>query len=207
MIQALIIMQHLIKNKLGLTLIEVVVALGVVTTGVIAGLTLTIFNLNTAQSSETRLVAANLAREGLEVIRQKRDSNWLAGNVWNQGLMEAGQYRLTVNFDESVNKWSTASQTVDIENCNDCRIYINAASGVYSHNNTGTLPTSYKRWLGLKEICWQEAIASETVLAYGQECADFNQPLAGYEAEVLVTWTENSRDHSLSAVDRLYDWR
>ena len=200
-------MNKFIKNKIGLTLIEVVVALGVVTTGVISGLTLTTYNLNTAVSSATRLVAANLAREGIEVVRQKRDSNWLANVPWNQGIVEANKYRLIVSFDEVSNQWTTVSQVVDIANCSDCQIYLNPATGVYSHNNIGTLPISYKRWLGLKEICWQAAVSAEVILAAGQECVDVNQPLVGYEVESLVTWTENGRDHSLSVVDRLFDWR
>ena len=200
-------MNKLIKNKFGLTLIEVVVALGVVTTGVISGLTLTAYNLTTAVSSATRLVAANLAREGIEVIRQKRDSNWLEGAPWNQGMVEANKYRLTVYFNEASNQWTTVSQVVNINNCNACQIYLNPNTGVYSHNDTGTLPTAYKRWLGLKEICWQAAVSAEVILAAGQKCADVNQPLVGYEVESLVTWTENSRAHSLSVVDRLYDWR
>ena len=200
-------MNKFIKNNFGLTLIEVVVALGVVTTGVISGLTLTAYNLTTAISSETRLVASNLAREGLEVIRQKRDSNWLANLTWNQGIVEANKYRLTVDFDAAGNQWTTVSQVVDMDSCSACQIYLNPNNGVYSHNNTGTLPTAYKRWLGLKEICWQEAVGVEAVLAYGQKCADFSQPLVGYEVESLVTWTENNRPHSISVVDRLFDWR
>lgn len=201
-------LKNFFKNQpAGLTLIEVVVALGVVTTGVLAGLTLTTYNLNTSVASASRLVAANLAREGIEVIRQKRDSNWLAGQPWNQGIVEAGKYRLTVYFDEAGNQWSTVSQAVDLANCDDCRIYLDPATGVYSHNNAGALPTSYKRWLGLKEICWQAQNSSEAILAAGQQCAGVNQPLVGYEVESLVTWRENGRDHSLSVVDRLYDWR
>lgn len=201
-------LKNFFKNqRAGLTLIEVVVALGVVTTGVLAGLTLTTYNLNTSVASAARLVASNLAREGIEVIRQKRDANWLASVSWNQGIVEANKYRLTVNFDEVGNQWTTVSQAVEIENCPACQIYLDPATGVYSHNDTGALPTSYKRWLGLKEICWQEAIGSETILAAGQQCADVNQPLVGYEVESLVTWRESNRDHSLSVVDRLYDWR
>ncbi|MFA6304450.1 MAG: prepilin-type N-terminal cleavage/methylation domain-containing protein [Patescibacteria group bacterium] len=191
----------------GFTLIEVVVALGVVTTGVIAGMTLTSYNLNISSTSESRLVASNLAREGIEVVRWFRDSNWLANLPWNQSIVEVGKYRLTVDFDEANNTWATVSQIVDLDACTDCQIYLDAATGVFSHNNIGTNLTSYKRLISLKEICWQEAVGSEAILANGQKCSDVAAPLIGYEVSSQVSWNESGKQHLLEAVDRLYDWK
>ncbi|MCX6785803.1 MAG: hypothetical protein NTZ18_03050 [Candidatus Komeilibacteria bacterium] len=193
-----------IKQQIGQTLLEVIIALAVITTGVVSSLSLTSYNLTTVFSSETRLIAANLAREGIEAARQLRDSNWLAGNPWNQGIVDAGKYRLTVNFDPSANAWTTQSQAVDIGACANCQLYL-AGSGVYSHNAAGNTATAYKRLITLKQICWQDVSGSEVVMAVGQNCGA--NPLIGYQVESLLAWTEAGRAHQLSVIDRLYDWK
>jgi hypothetical protein len=43
-----------------------------------AGLGLSVHSLNVSQSSRSQIIAANLAREGIDVVRMMRDSNWLA---------------------------------------------------------------------------------------------------------------------------------
>ena len=177
-----------------------------VVTGVTAGLTLTSYNLTSAVASEGRLVAVNLAREGIEVIRNLRDTNWLAGNPWDNGITVPGFYRLTVNFDESANQWTAQTQAAGIDSCAACQIYFDAAAGIYSHNLAPEV-TPYKRLITLREICWQEVLGEPAVLAAGQNCSDFGQELVGWEVISEVTWHEASRPHNLKVIDRLYDWR
>jgi len=43
---------------------------------------------------QDRLVAANLAMEGIEVIRNIRDNNWHQGAAWDRWLDENGIYRV-----------------------------------------------------------------------------------------------------------------
>jgi len=74
-----------IKNK-GFTIIEVTISIFVITIGIIG-----IYNLvpqvvlNNAVNIN-RLVASQLSMEGLEIIRNIRDSNWLKGQSWDLGL-------------------------------------------------------------------------------------------------------------------------
>lgn len=187
---------------------EVIVALGILVTGIISGLTLTTFNLNVSAAGEGRLMAANFAREGLEVIRQKRDSNWLAGDDWHTGILEDPQnnYRLTVNFDPTDNSWSTADQTVDIAGCSDCQLYYNAGNGVFSHNDGGEL-TSFKRLITIQEICWSELSEEEAVLDNNEHCQSFGLGLIGWQLTSQITWHDNNQDHDLKIIDRIYDWK
>jgi len=194
------------EGSAGFTIIEVVVALGVVVTGVIAGLTLTTYNLNVAVASDFKLIAANLAREGVEAVREVRDSNWLENNPWDMGLTDLAGYRLTANFDSSANLWSFNVQTTDIANCDNCKIYLDKASGVYSHNALNS-PTNFKREIILQQICWQDAVGDEVVLNPGLSCEDQEQELAGLEVHSLVTWLETGKPQQLEAVDKLYNWR
>ena len=64
------------NNKQGFTLLEVLLALSVLSVGIMAAFTLALANLNTARDNYQRIRAANLAREGLELARNVRDTNW-----------------------------------------------------------------------------------------------------------------------------------
>ena len=70
-----------IRYQNGQTLIETVVALFILITGISAGLTLAIYSFSTTADLGNRLAATGLAREGLEVVRRMRDSNWLGDSL------------------------------------------------------------------------------------------------------------------------------
>ena len=66
--------------KKGQGLLETIVAIGVMMTGLISVMSLVVSNLNSEREAATRYQAVNLAREAIELVRNTRDSNWLAGN-------------------------------------------------------------------------------------------------------------------------------
>ena len=59
-----------VSDKKGLGLIEAIIALAVILTGVISGLTLTAYNLNASASSEARLIAMAYAYEQASMQRR-----------------------------------------------------------------------------------------------------------------------------------------
>lgn len=65
------------QKEAGFTLIEVLASLAVFTIGIVAIMTLGFSNYNTSRDNLDRIIAANLAREGIELIRNRRDTNWL----------------------------------------------------------------------------------------------------------------------------------
>ena len=78
----------------GQSLLELIVALGVILAGVLGGLTLVISSITAARRTQQQIIAQNLAREGLELVRSVRDSNWLDPNyptspdAWDRGLID-----------------------------------------------------------------------------------------------------------------------
>ncbi|MEK7568800.1 MAG: prepilin-type N-terminal cleavage/methylation domain-containing protein [Patescibacteria group bacterium] len=77
--------------KKGFTLIETMVALTVVLVAVVGPISLIGNSLRNIYFARDKMVAINLAQEGIEVVRQKRDSNLLAGAIWDSGL-NTGSY-------------------------------------------------------------------------------------------------------------------
>ena len=65
----------------GFTLIEGVIASGIIATSLVVAVTLAVSNLSAAQANSDRILAGQLAREGIEVVRNIRDSNWLRREV------------------------------------------------------------------------------------------------------------------------------
>lgn len=79
---------NLLHDHRGETLVEVLIALVVLIMGAFAGVKLLGLAVINTQVAEERVIATNLAREGLEAVRSIRDTNWLryAGerrHCWN----------------------------------------------------------------------------------------------------------------------------
>lgn len=83
-------------SRAGFTLIETMVALALVTIAMGPVFILAISSVNAASRIEHNLIAANLAQEGIEVVRNIRDTNWLAGTAFDNNL-PAGTWRAEWN--------------------------------------------------------------------------------------------------------------
>src|SRR5690349_15867683 len=69
------------NSESGQTLIETLAAIFVLTMAIVAALSLAINILSTTNLNQNQIVATNLAREGVELIRMIRDTNWLSDDA------------------------------------------------------------------------------------------------------------------------------
>lgn len=67
----------MIKKRKGETLIEIIIAMGILTIGAFIGGTLITDSLRSTVVNKNYLLAVNLSREGIEAVRAIRDTNWL----------------------------------------------------------------------------------------------------------------------------------
>lgn len=74
------------SKERGFTLIETFVAITILVTAVAGPLTLAQKGLTSALIARDQLMASFLAQEGIEYVRQQRDSNSLQGLSWLNGL-------------------------------------------------------------------------------------------------------------------------
>ena len=65
----------------GQTLIETMVAVFVLTMGIVAALGLANFAVSTSRNIVKQITGMGLAREGVEAIKNMRDTNWLKGTL------------------------------------------------------------------------------------------------------------------------------
>lgn len=79
-------MKQNLEIKKGFTIIEVIVAIFVIVTGFVGVLSLVTQTVSSATYSKDKLIAAYLAQEGIEIVRNIRDTNWISGVGWDTDL-------------------------------------------------------------------------------------------------------------------------
>ena len=75
----------------GFTLIEIMAAISVMAIGILGVFSLVPMAISVGAENSGRFTASQLALEGLEIVKNIRDSNWLEqntdpANLWNEGL-------------------------------------------------------------------------------------------------------------------------
>lgn len=73
-------------NKKGFTLLEVLMAIFILTVAVGASYILIQKTFLASALTQSKLIAYYIAQEGIENIRNIRDTNWLNGAAWNEGI-------------------------------------------------------------------------------------------------------------------------
>lgn len=73
-----------VGGKAGFTLVEVIVATSIITVGVLSTVVVANVTVQASNANQDSVVATNLAREGIELVRNLRDSNWAIYGVQEQ---------------------------------------------------------------------------------------------------------------------------
>lgn len=149
----------------GFTLIEVIAAMFVITVGVVGALIAIQQTMFYTQTSVSRLTATYLAQEGIEIVRNIRDGNWLELNpIWDDGLTGCEPEGVGCQADYSNN------QSLDSFTGNLLKIdggfyqYSSGTSTPFTRKITITKPEAKKievevtvRWDG-REVTAQESL-------------------------------------------------
>lgn len=122
-----------LNNQKGVTLVEALVTLVVLSFGLIPSLAIVSSSTNLSGLIKNNLIAANLAQEGVEVVRSLRDANWFAGRSFDNGLV--GNWRV-----EYSTNWVTNSPVAAGLNP---FLKFDSATGLYNYS-TG-IDTIFKR--------------------------------------------------------------
>ena len=191
----------------GQSLVEVIIALAIISSAVVAALTLTVSSLSAQKSNEGWVIGGNLAREGIEVVRNMRDSNWLAGRVWNDGLVGPEpdtDHTAVPVFDPETGGWTIDFSVDGIgeESASVWRL-LGGHPGIMvqaAARPEGTVPSGFRRIIYLHPVC-----ADQSVLESGT-CPPGN-PQAGLSVTSHVTWSVSGRSPKAEMTVVLYDWR
>jgi prepilin-type N-terminal cleavage/methylation domain-containing protein len=191
--------------KRGQSLIELLIAMTVIVVGLAAVSTMIFSNLRLQERSADRLIGANLAREGVELAKSVRDSNWMAGGAttFDQGLSTGTDY---TGVPRVVNgNFVGFSFTPDTLDADQALLYQTAwGSGsdgllVQGPGASGTA-SPFRRLLTLSPIC-----SDYTTRSSGSQCNPLTQ--IGIRVTSQVRWTKRGYDYYSTVEDDLFDWR
>jgi len=198
------------KNQSGITLIETLVAASILIIGIVGALILTTYSIQVSEVSKQELIATNLAREGLEVVRNIRDTEWLdpSNPAWMDGIVGPGDTIYVVPiFDPATGEWTLLDITGSESNCDQratteaCRVvfhdndagvdpmYLQYDSGVSSYDESDLL--GYSRYIEIEDNSPDEKIHVTATVYYkgfSRSGAVFNNKIE--ISEDLTNWHE-----------------
>jgi len=166
----------------GFTLLEVIIAIFIVTVGIISTLLLITRTLAQTSISFSQLTAAYLTQEGIEIVRNIRDTNWIEltvdpnpPNSWDEGLTGCStgceaDYIVTSQLDPTLSSYAGTFLKID-------------GNGFY--NYTSDTPTKFKRKITINPDPGGDIL----------------------KVTVLVMWAEKGQTFYHTAQENLYRWR
>ncbi len=208
-----------LNSPSGQGLLETIVAIGIILSGLIGVVGLTVSNLTVGTATQSRLQAANLAREGIEAARAIRDGAWLQGAVvpWYDCPLSSGlnclSYTSTAGDITAVPMLDPVSfQWTMYFTPND---FNHATALIYRDQNSiyrqavvtpiaSAATTAFRRLLELYPICRNQAANQESSSA--TTCGG-GQVQVGVRVVAEVEWAERGNTHELVLEDFLYNWR
>jgi prepilin-type N-terminal cleavage/methylation domain-containing protein len=171
--------------KKGFTLIEVLTALFVISVGLVAIFSVVNRVFFSTSLSVSRMTASYIAQEGIEVVRNIRDSNWLAdrsGSTWTNNMI-IGSYS-EIDYNDSALVAYTGRplelhQSGFYERSKYTQAQWDASPGVIS----GYSQSIFKRRIIISTV------DADTI-----------------NVKVEVMWSEKGGDHSVIIEEELHNW-
>ena len=200
-------------NQQGQTLLEVVFV-ALIFLLLMSSLVTTHLYLTRAQTVEFKqFIAAQLAREGIEAVRNIRDRNWLNyGPAWDNGLH---YYDNPVNYhiEKGRLEWDPVTGGLGI----NFAITDIKNAPIFTHTDNWSDPHSYWNhhanggvWIGFNRLLTLEKICDGANFPPTIACGDINSPsntVIGYKVKAEVQWPDNTGTKSFVLVDYLYNWK
>jgi hypothetical protein len=179
------------KISKGLTLLEVIIAIFIITVGIIGIFSLITYTISSASFAKDNLIAAYLAQEGIEIVRNIRDTNWLEAGDWFEGFencatgCEVDYYCTTVEDPNSANP--------ALHNClasYDGGHFLKIDANNFYNYAVGT-ETKFKRKITITDAVIGGPVSGNSI---------------NINVKVEVFWQEKGNNYSFEAQENLYNW-
>lgn len=207
------------KSRLlkGQTLIEMIVVFFIISTALFATVTLILSNVGLQEQDADHTVAMNLAREALEMAQNKRDSNWLNNQPFDQGTLRD----IPVADCDGVPTWNGTdfpdpAFDHDPDSIDESRVYFSedATTGGMMTNVPSSKPTDFYRFIQFFPICQRKNDPTDKIVVEGNKCgcppgAGYGQyqDKVGFRAKVNIKWIRKGSVKNMTVYGDFYDWR
>ncbi len=165
-------------SKKGFTLPEVIIAASILLAGIVVFSIVFTRIVSLLPLISFKFTAAYLAQEGVEIVRNIRDTNWLEGESWKNGLTvcsaSEGNF-CEVDYDDT--ELTPKDQSSQLS-------YLETTDGAFFAYNQGVTETRFKRKIIIEEIIGKEAL----------------------DVTVFVEWEVKGKPYEIQVNEHLYNW-
>lgn len=165
-----------LKNNNGLSLLGVLIAVTLLAGSVIFLSRLLISRSDIVESSRQTFVATNISREGLELVRAIRDTNWLQTRDWVSGIC-------TGEAEQIIDARRVREGEI-LQSSDDKVLYV--VDGENVHDNSGD-PTPYQRVISI-------------------DCAAATASPAFIIVTSKVEWEREEKTREVVLKEKLFNW-
>jgi type II secretory pathway pseudopilin PulG len=205
------------RNTKGFTLLEVTIAIFMLSMAAFAGFSLIQGTIISASINKQRLTAYYLAQEALEVVRNTRDGNWLEqqedeGVLWTDGILGC-----MVPRPSPCDSYGDMNRDGVVTN-GDLTLIGNAISNPGSFdedqleradtNGSGSINVSDITHASVYVNCFSDTFSvCATRALFQKEITATMLPGDILEVSATISWVERGRDHEVKVISQLSDWR
>ena len=168
------------KNKTffdkGFTLLEVSIATFILTIGIGGSFVLIQRVFISSADFPSKLIATYLAQEGIEIVRNIRDTNWVKGASWDEGFEESGEYVYEIDYDNTDLPFPLACSPCNFSDLNF--FYIDNGFYQYSYSEE---ETKFKRKVTINRSLEEPHILKVSVEVFWEEKGESRGPVRAQE--------------------------
>ncbi|MCK4520752.1 prepilin-type N-terminal cleavage/methylation domain-containing protein [Candidatus Parcubacteria bacterium] len=167
------------KNK-GFTILELLVTIFIISIGILGASAAINKTMSLTSNYSSKLIAVSLAQEGIEIVRNIRDGNFLEQRAspatpWNDGFVTPGDYEADYTMADGLDNWTNRYLKT-----NSNGFYFYSDNPIYSE-------TKFKRKITISEIADIIDPNSRAIL-------------------VEVSWLEKGDTKTITAKEYLCNW-
>lgn len=182
------------KIEKGFSMVEVMVALVIITVGLLGISSLVIQNIQVESVNKNYVIAAMLAQEGLELTRNIRDKNWVTDYTewyWYDNI-----YRNLTDIEYSIDYTYDIPDFTPLDiTSEEARLYIK--DGFYQHNLSSDPNARATPFYRIITSTLSDEINPDGNVDEGEHL----------DITCLVQWENRGKTYKYEAATQFYDWR
>jgi len=188
----------MLKNKNGFTLIETIIAVFILIIGILGSYTVFYDIYSKSGGLSHKLTAAYLSQEGIEVIRNMRDNNWVKNNSnWLSKIAESNNCSNGCDFEVDYKTGTSydLNQDIGLMPYGTSGDFLNInGDGLYSYDSNSP------------ETIFKRKITITTGLSNDSGSNDIFGSSDIFKVDSTVSWQYKGKEFFVKIVDFLYNW-
>jgi prepilin-type N-terminal cleavage/methylation domain-containing protein len=198
------------NNQRGFTLTEVMIGMMILTVAIVTASNLLVTLMRANENNVKSLQAFYLAQEGIELVRNVRDTNWIHNMEWDGDSEEqrdlwggwiSGDFKL----EPLSSGWNSVPDNPKLDNLIDLRPYLpehftQASSDLPIFKHVG----GYLSSDNIDSTSVSTGFVRNINVKAGEQCAEDEECLL---VTSTVTWKVGSKDQSLELQELLTNWK